>query len=284
MTYSYENRTVNLSQVYQKIALGESILSCFPDDSAEQLKDANDVAIMEVADRDSIAAGMKAIKEGLVTEILPVADIIPPESGNINKAFSQIFWLKHEAKEYNVKIHDIIFIEHVDLYNVLTARYSEELITKYGFYSPCLTCHLYFHTSRAPLVRALGGKKIIGGERNSHDGKIKMSQIPLALNYYKKAISELGAELILPIRDIKDTKDIISLSYNDNTQLSCMFKQMYGNLPPRITQNKTLLRNFFEGFAVPLSVSIIKELTTNPAADLIGFSDAFMQNLVNESQ
>jgi hypothetical protein len=284
MAFSYENRTVNLSCAYKKIAKGESILPCFPDDMSEPLSGAKDLAIIEVADRDSIAAAMKAIKEGIVTEILPVADIIPPESGNINKAFSQIFWLKHETQKYDVKFYDLVFITYDDLYNVLTARYSEELITKYGFYSPCLTCHLYFHASRAPLVQALGGTKIIGGERNSHNGKIKMSQLPMALDYYKKAISDLGAELILPIRDISDTKDIINLSYHDNAQLSCMFKQMYGKIPTRIIQNEALMKNFFERFAVPLSVGLIKELTTNPDADIIAFSDAFMQNLVDESQ
>ncbi|MCF8037391.1 MAG: hypothetical protein K9K62_11005, partial [Desulfobacteraceae bacterium] len=45
-----------------------------------------------------------------------------------------------------------------------------------GHYTPCTGCHLYLHAVRIPLARMLGNVPIIGGERESHSGKVKVNQ------------------------------------------------------------------------------------------------------------
>lgn len=281
MSLTNKDTTIRAREAFSTIARGGDVVELFPKEMREELRDAEDITIAEIADRDSIAASLKAVKDHGIKELLPVADDIPPQYGNLNKAFNEVFWLKKEAEKYGAKIHDLVFLESDEIYNILTTRYSKELIKHYGFFAPCMSCHLYFHTIRVPLVRALGGTRVVGGERNSHDGRMKVSQIPIAIDYYKKAVEELGGELVLPIRDIESTEEIIQLSYKENPQLSCMFKEMYGNIPQSIMENEGLLKKFLSEFAVPLDLKVINELTSKPVVDLTKVSDEYVESLLD---
>lgn len=277
---SYEH-TVSLKDLYGAISRGEDITQHMPDQLAEDLKKRKNIAIAEIADRDSIAAVVKIAREGKVKEVLPIADAIPPLYGDLNKAFDEVFWLKQEVAKYGCKVYDLIFLDASDLYNTMVARYKNYLIKRFGFYTPCLSCHLYFHTVRVPIIKALGGTKIIGGERKSHDGRIKVSQIPLAVEYYKQAVRALGGELVLPLWEIESTKEIIKMTYADNPQLSCMFKEAYGSLPDSIKQDEAKLNKFFQEFALPLDMWLINSLTKDENADIIKLADAFIRELEN---
>jgi len=280
---AYEH-TVDVKDLYEAIARGEDILQHMPDHLAEQLGKSNKVAIAEIADRDSIAAVVKIAREGKVGEVLPVADAVPPLYGDLNKAFDEVFWLKQKVAGYDCRVYDLIFLEASDLYNTLVARYKNYIIKRYGFYTPCLTCHLYFHTARVPIVKALGGTKIIGGERKSHDGRIKASQIPVAVEYYTKAVRALGGELILPLWEVENTKDIIKMTYADNPHLSCMFKETFGNLSETIAKDELVVKKFFQEFAVPLDLRLINAMTSKENVDLIKVADEFVKELQGESK
>lgn len=275
---SYEH-TVNVEEIYGAIARGGDILQYIPEPLAEDLGKRSKIAIAEIADRDSIAAVVKIAREGKVKEVLPIADAVPPLYGDLNKAFDEVFWLKQRVAEYDCKVHDLIFLEANNLYNTLVARYKNYLIARYGFYTPCLSCHLYFHSVRVPIVKALGGTKVIGGERKSHDGRIKVSQIPIAVEYYAKAVRALGGELVLPLWEIENTKEIIKMTYPDNPQLSCMFKETYGTLPERIKHDDMKLRAFFHEFAIPLDIRLINAMTSEEHADIIKLADEFVKEL-----
>jgi len=277
MTRSYCESTIRLRNLYEAIARGDDILQYFPNGLREDLEGREKIAIAEIADRDSIAACLKVIMDGKIKEILPVADDIPPEYGNLNKAFNHVFWLQKQAEKYNAKVYDLVFIKSEEIYTTLTARYTEELISRYGFYAPCISCHMYFHTLRVPIVRALGGTKIVGGERELHDNRVKTSQIPLAIDYYQKAVSMLGGELILPLRKISDTKDIINLTFDDNPQLSCMFKERYGDLPRSVMNDKVKLKKFIEEFSLPITVDLIRTITTKQNVSITGWADDFVE-------
>lgn len=270
---------MELRDVYRAIAKGEDILCVFPSVLAEELSGVKNIAIAEISGRDSIAAALKFIMDGGGDDILPVADDIPPQYGDFNEAFSPVFWLRKKAEEYGARVHSLIFIKEHELYKTLVAKYMREVISHYGFYTPCIPCHMYFHTIRAPLVKALGGSKIIGGERDSHDGRIKPSQIPMAIDYYKKAVRELGSRLVLPLRHIVNTKEIISFTYEEDTQLSCMFKELHGDLSQSIMQNTGKLRRFLEEFVMPINLKLIRALTTDENADIPKLANEFMDNL-----
>jgi hypothetical protein len=272
-------QSVELRDIFKAIARGEDIVPFFPKKIQKDLVKRGDLAIAEISGRDSIAAALKLIKEGKETEILPVADDVPPQYGNMNEAFSPIFWLQKEAKKHGAKVHDLVIVKEHELYSTLTAKYSREMIKRYGFYTPCMPCHLYFHSIRAVLITALGGTRVIGGERDSHDGKMKPSQVPTAIDYYIKAVKELGGELILPLRNIDKTQDIIDFTYEENTQLSCMFKRTFKDLSESIMRDETRIKKFFEEFAMPLNLKLMKELTTNENVDVIKTADEFVAKL-----
>ena len=51
-----------------------------------------------------------------------------------------------------------------------------ELISRYQFFTPCIGCHFYLHASRIPLSLLLGRIPVVAGERETHDGAIKVNQ------------------------------------------------------------------------------------------------------------
>jgi hypothetical protein len=78
----------------------------------------------------------------------------------------------------------------------------------FGFFSPCVGCHLYFHAIRIPLAKKLNCSLVIAGEKESHNGKIKVNQIGAALDSYTLFSKQFGIELFLPLRAAKLGKDI----------------------------------------------------------------------------
>jgi len=281
--YAFKH-TIELKDVYGAIARGDDVLQYFPRDLENELSGREDIVIAEIAGRDSIAAALSLIKSGEVMDILPISDDVPPQYGNLDVPLGPVFWLREEAEKYGVRVHDLAFIRDYELYNILTAKYSKEIIKSYGFYTPCTSCHLYFHTIRAPLVRALGGTKIICGERDSHDGRIKPSQFPLALDYYKEAVRALGGELLLPIREIDDTNEIKSVAFKEDKQRSCMFKQSNIGVIERIMDDETGVGRFFEEFALPLTIKLIDTMTREEDANITKIANEFVRCLVESTQ
>ena len=75
-------------------------MSYLPKRLGSELGNTKKIAIAEIAGRDSVAAALNLIKERKVDEILPIADDVPPQYGNLNEAFNPIFWLQKEAEKY----------------------------------------------------------------------------------------------------------------------------------------------------------------------------------------
>ncbi len=135
------------------------------------------LAIIEMAGRDSVAAAIKSVKEEGFTDLLPTYVYTGTEFGSWASVPEAVARMKKQLPA-NVKVHDLLVFGSPGFWQALNGRYAGELLNKYGFYTPCIGCHLYLHSTRIPLAVLLGNKPVITGERESHDGRIKINQIP----------------------------------------------------------------------------------------------------------
>jgi hypothetical protein len=104
---------------------------------------------------------------------------------------------------------------------------------------------------------------VIGGERESHDGKIKVNQIPVALEAYTSFVRRFGIELFLPIRDVhsgKEIEAIIGTRWEEGTgQLECVLSKNYLDMESRVVYSDEAVRMFLEDFAVPTAEKMVRK-------------------------
>ncbi len=164
------------------------------------------VAIAELAGRDSIAAAMKVLEEKDVEMLLPVYTYTGTEYGSFDYLESAEEWLK--GRLGSGRIGNLVLLGSPKFWHALNGRCVKELIGRYGFYTPCIGCHVYLHASRIPLAKALGVKAIISGERQYHDGREKINQISLAISAYRFLLSRFEVDLLMPLAEIRSTAEI----------------------------------------------------------------------------
>jgi len=168
--------------------------------------------IGEFSGRDSVAAILKAYEDG-IDYILPVATFAGTEYGNFDSITDNYVKLKERVDNlYGDKKTLYPLIEHNDekLWHLLNGRFSTLLHSKYNFYSPCIGCHLYFHLTKLKFAKDLS-KVIISGERESHDGRIKVNQLHETLETYKSVIKNHGYELMMPLQTVTDGDEVENL-------------------------------------------------------------------------
>ena len=223
----------------------------------------NEVAIGEFSGRDSVAAIIKAMEEG-IDFVLPVVAFTGTDYGNI-----AIFYKNWEITNKRIKDIDrdkvllpLHFMFEPKLWNALNGRWVALLFKRYGYYSPCIGCHAYLRIIRIPLARHLGNK-IISGERLYHNGDFKIDQIEEVLNVYSKICRDFDVELILPIRYIKEgkkIKEIIGEEWEQGEkQFSCVFSGNYRDKDGKVIFEKIGILKLLNEFIYPTSIEILKE-------------------------
>lgn len=76
-----------------------------------------------------------------------------------------------------------------------------------SFMSPCIACHLYCHLLRVPIAKQFNAK-ILTGERNKHNEKIKINQNTIVLNYFEELFTQLNFYFERPLLNVENTKFI----------------------------------------------------------------------------
>ena len=136
----------------------------------------------------------------------------------------------------------------------MCGRYVTYLFKEFGFYSPCIGCHLYLHTIRIPLAKKIGCSVIIGGERESHEGKVKINQVGVALDAYISLARKFDIELFLPIRTVaknRDIEEIIKQPWEEGEeQLNCVLSKNYQDKEGNVFYEERDIAQFFSEFAL----------------------------------
>ena len=230
-----------------------------------------DTIIGEFAGRDSVAAIMEALKDPAVKHILPVITFAPTEYGSekeLEVNYHRMVEVVKERYGREKQIHPLLYYSSLPLWRILNGRYVMQLQREFGFYTPCIGCHVYFHLARIPLAKQLG-KKIIAGERESHGGKIKVNQMKDCLDSYQRILQALDIQLMLPIRRVESGEEVEELiGWNwaaEEEQPVCLFSGNYRDHEGNAIYDRQNIQGFLTAFLEPLSIYIGKHYQENPA-------------------
>ena len=238
------------------------------------------LAIVEMAGRDSVAAAIMGVEEHGFTDLLPTYVYTGTEYGKWESVLTAVDRLKQKLPK-KIRVHDLLVFGSPASWKTLNGRYSTRLIKKYGFFTPCIGCHLYLHSMRIPMAVLLGNKPIISGERESHDGRIKINQVSEALDAYMKLSGKFSIPLLMPLRQIKEgsqVEEIIGIEWEqDREQLECVlsgnYRDLEGNNAVKIEDAKILL----DEFLVPCAEKIVKGYLDGYVPDHAGIAGRIME-------
>ncbi len=165
----------------------------------EMMRALPDLVIASIAGRDSVAAAVAACREEGFSAVLPTVVLTGTEYGNPDAPLGAVGLLR-ELLADEADVLDPMRFGSPALWAALNGRFAAEIGRRYGIMSPCLACHLYVHLVRVPLSWALGSIPIVTGERESHDGRIKLSQTSASIDAETRVLAHAGIELLTPVR------------------------------------------------------------------------------------
>ena len=239
------------------ITLPEWLLSS---EKREAYRAISRLAIVEIAGRDSLAAAVKSVEEEAFTDLLPTYVYTGTEHGPWTRVEKAVERLARRMPE--VRVHELLVLGSPDFWRALNGRFISELVSSWGSCLFCLGCHLYLHSVRIPLALTLGEVPIIAGERERHDRRIKLNQIPEALNVYQGLANDFGVQLLFPLRHIADGDHIEEiLGYHwqeDGEQLGCVLSGNYRRLDGSVHGTPSQVQRYLQEFASPCAKKILE--------------------------
>jgi hypothetical protein len=223
----------------------------------DEIQETANTIIVEMAGRDSVAAVIKATSMISVKTIIPTIAYSGTEFGSWEILLKKTAFLKERLKSLNIKVIAPVFLGDPRLWRVLCGRYATHLFKRFDFYTPCVGCHLYFHILRIPLAKMLSCKMVVGGEREAHDGKIKLNQIGIALDSYINLLHKFGVELVLPLRHVKSGNDIEAIVgqhwEEGEEQMQCIMASNYRDIDGTAVYVDNSIKRYFEEFALNIA-------------------------------
>jgi hypothetical protein len=226
----------------------------------EGYRNTKNLAIVEIAGRDSVAAAVKSVEDQGFSDLLPTYVYTGTEFGEFAQVEQAVDRLTRRLPE--VTIHPLLVMGSPKFWRALNGRFISELFRRFGFYTPCIGCHLYLHAARIPLAVKLGGVPIISGERESHTGMVKINQTANALNFYSDVASHFNLRLLFPVRHIvsgDEIENLIQLTWKrGKEQLGCSLSENYQLIDSQANASSVgAIGCYFEKFAGPTAKAII---------------------------
>ncbi len=232
-----------------------------------------ETVIGEFSGRDSVAAILKSLEQSDVKFILPVATLSPTEYGDFDSLeinFDQMVKRVNEIYGDKKKIFPLMWYSNPDLWSIMNGRFVEHINRKFGFYSPCIGCHAYFHILRVPMALDLG-KRIISGERESHDGRVKINQMAITLDVYKDITDHFGVELMTPLRHMSDGDEVEKLiGWNwkeGKNHPSCAYSKNYTDTKGKVIYDIEKIESYLKDYLYETCIKLGKVLIKDQNAD-----------------
>lgn len=240
-----------------------------------ELKKTRNLAIAEVAGRDSVAAVIKACQERPIEKVLPTVAYNGCQYGSLESVYFAVELMSKRVGKK--KVLEPVMLGSPEFWKALTIRFSDVLTERFGFYTPYVACHLYIHAIRVPLAKRLNCKLIISGERESHNGQIKINQTPGVLDYYAKLLSYFDIELLQPLRKTVSSTEVIELLGREwasgKQQLHCVLSGNYKDPDGSVDYGEgrrfsdAKSARFLEHYGLPLAKVILEKLGRGEAVD-----------------
>lgn len=230
-----------------------------PAETVERLRAAANAAVVEIAGRDSLAAAVRAAEEADHDLFLPTVAYTGTEFGNWRLPFQKIEYLRERLRGVGADVEVLapVVMGAPELWRLLCGRYVLAQYRRFGFYTPCIGCHVYLHALRVPLAKMTGCRVVVAGERESHGGVVKLNQIPTALDAYVELLAGFDVELSLPLRHVSSGAEIEEIVGTDRResegQLGCVLSQNYRDADGAVPYDEEAVRRFLDEFALPLA-------------------------------
>jgi hypothetical protein len=242
-----------------------------PQDLAE-LRNRPRVAVVELAGRDSVAAALAATAEHGFSDLVPTCVYTGSEHGpweTVGQA-----WLRlRQRLPAQVSLHPLLVYGSPLLWRAMNGRFAGELTARHGLPPFCVGCHLYLHALRLPLALALGGAPIVAGERESHDGRIKINQLAVSLDAYRALAQHWAVDLLLPLRQVASGREVeawLGRPWPEGgEQLDCVLSGNYRAPDGRAVASDCGLADYLNGFALPLAKTWLTALLAGRPRDPI---------------
>jgi hypothetical protein len=223
----------------------------------DMLRALPDLAIGAIAGRDSVAAVVAAVREGGFSAIMPTSVATGTEYGDTDAPLAAVAQLRRILGE-EADVLDPVRIGSPRLWAAMNGRFAGEIAERWDVCSPCLACHLYVHLARVPMSWALGQAPVITGERDTHDGRMKVSQTTASIDAETRVLARAGVDLLTPVRTLPTAQviDLVDGWTEDGRGLTCVHSSNYVRLDGSVSLDADgyarYLREFFEpvGFAV----------------------------------
>lgn len=190
--------------------------------------------ILDVAGKDSYAAIIKFLDEiwPYSVTISPILVKAPTEYGDLDASITSFNNFRSYIIEiYNVEMLPIIVIEEPEYWHIMCGRFASTIQEKLHFYTPCIGCHVYFHSIRAFIAEKNNVRFIVSGERYLHDSRKKINQTLSAVKYHSVLLSRFGCYHIQPLLNISSDdviRKILEPYEKDRIlHLNCVFDSNY---------------------------------------------------------
>ncbi|NIT35262.1 MAG: hypothetical protein GTN49_01990 [candidate division Zixibacteria bacterium] len=253
-----------MDERFREILINKAeLVSSFPAwmlsrETVERIRAAAKPAIIEVAGRDSIAAALRAAAANGYDLFLPSIAYTGTEFGDWRTAFEKVTFLAERlgASGTGAEVLPPVALGAPELWRALCGRYLLALYRRFGFHTPCVGCHLYLHAIRIPLAKKTDCRVVVGGERESHNDRVKLNQIPRALDAYVDFLGRFGVVLALPLRHVTsgaEVQELVGRGRRDGEEhVECVLSRNYLEHGGGLSYDEKAIGRFLEEFAFPL--------------------------------
>lgn len=227
------------------------------------------VAVTALAGRDSVAAIIKAVLEDdTITVLVPTSVGTGTEYGDAAQIAqgcdylrNRLTQLREEGKlNRNIEVLDVTRFGSPEIWASLNGAPAATLQELFGMNSPCLACHLYLHIARVPLCLALGAAKLITGERDTHDGRIKLSQTCDSIDAEIRVLAHAGIEMLCPLRELSGAEigELAPDWPEGEKQLKCVHSKNYVLPDGSVVYDREAHKKYLDEFFEPAGIDIVE--------------------------
>lgn len=258
-------RLVRFTDLCSAFARQGHVRDVLPDVVVESLVDAPTPLILtDFAGRDSVAAAMAWMRSHDVGTLIPVADVVPTRHGNWSIYDDNWTQMRDHIQRAHPKVHVTPWfcLEDVAFWAMLNARFLNELTRAFGFFTPCLGCHLHFYAMRTVLAEALGARVLLSGEKELHGLRRKANQTTEAIAAYGAFSAAHGLQQHFPIHSIRGESEMADLLDDDwregDRQLRCVMSGNDSGADGRPMFTAQQISDYMTRFANPMAARVLE--------------------------
>lgn len=225
-------------------------------------------AVLEIAGADAFAAAISYAANHQNETMLPTYVQTGTEYGDFGLIERHVGSLRSDLeKRFKIRLLDLSVSSNQQLWHAINGRFMKAISDKFGFYTPCIGCHLYLHLMRIPAALKHKSKVVVTGERTVHGSGSKINQTQPLLDCYKRVMASVGVTLEMPVSEVKDSGEIKAMASwlweEGGQQMDCVLSGNYrmpDGTPHKLTDEEET--RFIGGFLLPLGERLARMLAS----------------------